>query len=197
MKKGILKRYLWKIWYYGSGLKNRWINKRSQPWPNYLLFCKSVARRESLWRVGKKERKKSNKLAWFYFMNTPFVRKTVSNPSTCLFVQRFLYERKCGFYRQHSPSSLQPFRRLVLPPRARCSSKRNVFLARGKLHDIIWSGLVQFVENLLRCSLMDRLLWYDRSQFRHIYVHEPIMDLIFLYIGQEPMVFAVAKQQNR
>ena len=115
MKKGILKRYLWKIWYYGSGLKNRWINKRSQPWPNYLLFCKSVARRESLWRVGKKERKKSNKLAWFYYMNTPFVRKTVSNPSTCLFVQRFLYERKCGFYRQHSPSSLQPFRRLVLP----------------------------------------------------------------------------------
>ena len=196
-KKGILKRYLWKIWYYGSGLKNGWINKRSQPWPNYLLFCKSVARRESLWRVGKKERKKSNKLAWFYYMNTPFVRKIVSNPSTCLFVQRFLYERKCGFYRQHIPSSLQPFRRLVLPHALIAHPKETFFLARGKLHDIIWSGLVQFVENLPRCSLMDRLLWYDRSQFRHIYVHEPIMDLIFLYIGQEPMVSAVTKQQNR
>ena len=48
-------------------------------------------------------------------MHTPFVRKIVSNPSTCLFVQRFFYERECGFYRQHIPSSLQSFCRLVLP----------------------------------------------------------------------------------
>ena len=65
--------------------------------------------------MAKKKRKKSNKLAWFYFMHTPFVRKIVSNPSTCLFVLWFLYERKCGIYRQHIPSSLQPVRRLVLP----------------------------------------------------------------------------------
>ena len=50
-----------------------------------------------------------------YPLHPPFVRKIVSNPSTCLLVQRFLYEPKCGFYRQHIPSSLQPFRRLVLP----------------------------------------------------------------------------------
>ena len=40
--------------------------------------------RESLWRVVKKKRKKSNKLAWFYYMHTPFVRKIVSNPSVFL-----------------------------------------------------------------------------------------------------------------
>ena len=76
--------------------------------PNSTLGCL-----ESLWLVAKKKRKKSNKLAWFYFMHTPFVRKIVSNPSTCLFVLWFLYERKCGIYRQHIPSSLQPVRRLV------------------------------------------------------------------------------------
>ena len=78
--------------------------------PNSTLGCL-----ESLWLVAKKKRKKSNKLAWFYFMHTPFVRKIVSNPSTCLFVLWFLYERKCDIYRQHIPSSLQPVRRLVLP----------------------------------------------------------------------------------
>ena len=150
--------------------------------------------RESLWRVAKKKRKKSNKLAWFYYMHTPFVRKIVSNPSigTCLFVQRFLYEWKFGFYRQHIPSSLQPFRRLVLPHALIVHPKEKFFLARDQLPDIIWAGLVQFVENLPRCSLMDRLLWCDRSHFHHLYFHEPIMDLIFLYIGQEPMVSAVA-----
>ena len=144
-KKGILKRYLWKIWYYGSGLKNGWINKRSQPWPNYLLFCKSVARRESLWRVGKKERKKSNKLVWFYYMNIPFVRKMVSNPTTCLFVQRFFYERKCGFYRQHSPSSLQPFRRLVLPHALIVHPKEKLFWQETNyltLYCISWAGSI-------------------------------------------------------
>ena len=61
-----------------------------------------------------------------------------------------------GFYRQHILSfSLQPFRRLVLP-HAHCSSKR-----KGWLRDIIGAWLVQFVENLARCSLMDRLLWFD------------------------------------
>ena len=145
----------------------------------------NLGRRESVWLVAKKKRKKSNKLAWFYFMHTPFVRKIVSNPSTCLFVLWFLYERKCGIYRQHIPSSLQPVRRLVLPNATHCLTKRKVFLARGKLPDIMWAGLVQFVENLPRCSLMD-------SQFRHLYFHEPIMVLIFLYIGQEPMVSAVA-----
>ena len=132
-------------------------------------------------------------------MNTPFVRKIVSNPSTCLFVQRFLCERKCGFYRQHIPSSLHilcsHFVGLSSPTRSLFIEKKR-FFGKRQITWHIWSGQVQFVKNLPRCSLMDRLLWYDRSQFRHIYVHEPIMDLIFLYIGQEPMVSAVASNKT-
>ena len=64
-------------------------------------------------------------------------------------------------------------------------------------HYTVLAGLVQFVENFPRCSLMDRLLWCDRSQFRHLYFHEPIMVLIFLYSGQEPMVSAVASSIGR
>ena len=152
--------------------------------------------RESLWLVAKKKRKKSNKLAWIYYMHTPFVRKIVSNPSTCLFVQRFFYERKCGFYRKHIPSSLQPFRTLVLTHALIVHPKKSFY---GK-RQITWhyiSRAGSIVENLPRCSLMDRLLLCDRSQFRNLHFHEPIMVLIILYIGQEPIVSAVAQQQNR
>ena len=199
-KKGILKRYLWKIWYYGSGLKNGWINKRSQPWPNYLLFCKSVARRESLWRVGKKERKKSNKLAWFYYMNTPFVRKIVSNPSTCLFVQRFLYERKCGFYRQHIPSSLHilcsHFVGLFSPTRSLFIEKKRLFGKRQiTWHYMIRAGTIcRELATLLPHGSVIVIWSISVSSYICPWAHNGPDISIY---RKEPMVSAVAKQQNR
>ena len=50
--------------------------------------------RELLWRVAKKKRKKSNKLAWFFYMHTPFGKKIVSNPSTCPFFPAVLVRTK-------------------------------------------------------------------------------------------------------
>ena len=152
--------------------------------------------RESLWLVAKKKRKKSNKLAWFYYMHTPFVRKIVSNPSTCLFVQRFFYERKCRFIENIFRPLCSHFVRLSSPTHSLFTQKKSFY---GK-RQITWhyiSRAGSIVENLPRCSLMDRLLLCDRSQFRNLHFHEPIMVLIMLYIGQEPIVSAVAQQQNR
>lgn len=151
--------------------------------------------RELLRRVAKKKRKKSNKLAWFFLHAYPLFEKNCFESKYMSFFSSSscTNENWCGFYREHIPSSLQPFRRLVLTHALIVHPKEKLFLARDKLPDIIWAGrrLFQFVENLPLCSLMGRLLWCDRSQFRHIYFHEPITVLIFLYIGQEPMVSAV------
>ena len=83
--------------------------------------------RESLWLVAKKKRKKSNKLAWFYFMHTPFVRKIVSNPSTCLFVQRFFYERKCRFIENIFRPLCSHFVRLSSPTHSLFNQKKSSF----------------------------------------------------------------------
>ena len=83
-----------------------------------------------------------------------------SNPSIRLFVQRFVYGPKFGFYRQHNLSfSLHPFRRLVFP-HAHCSSTEKKFSYYLTLYESGW-----FIATLLpHGSLI--VIW---SQFRNIY----------------------------
>ena len=60
-------------------------------------------------------------------------------------VHYILYERKCGFYRQHIPFSLQPFRRLVLPHALIVHPKEKLFWQETNyltLYCISWAGSI-------------------------------------------------------
>ena len=125
--------------------------------------------------VQKRQRKLINQTPTFSLKFTVWTLtlfKFFSNPSKCLFVQRFLYEPNFFFYGQHNLSFLvQPFCRLVLP-HAHCSSKRNGFiLLRADYMTLYEPGWL--TATLLPHGFLI-VIW---SQFRHIYFHEPIMFL--------------------
>ena len=125
-------------------------------------------------------------------MHGPFVRKIVSNPSTCLFVQRFLYERKCGFIDNIFRPLCSHFVGLSSPTHSLFIQKKSFFAQETNyltLYEPGWFNLSTTLHGapswIGYCDVID-------LSFRHLYFHEPIMVLIFLYIGQEPMVSAVA-----
>ena len=90
--------------------------------------------------------------------------------------------------------SLQPFCKLVFP-QAHCSSKRklgcSVRVDYMTLNENGWFNLSR------TCHVASSwITWCDVISVSS-YSREPIKALIFLYIWQEPMVSAVAEQQNR
>ena len=125
-------------------------------------------------------------------MHSPFARKIVLNPSTCLFVQRFLYERKCGFIDNIFRPLCSHFVGLSSPTHSLFIQKKRFFWQETNYPTLYERGCFNLSTTLHGAPSWIGYCDADRSQVRHLYFHEPIMVLIFLYIGQEPMVSAVA-----
>ena len=79
-------------------------------------------------------------------------RKSTSSGSCMIVIGNIFCPSRCSHFVGLSSSPT-----LIVHPTGKV-----FFKVTGWLHDdIIWAGLVQFVENLARCTLMDRLLLCD------------------------------------